>query len=167
MQPARYIREAEKQSRLKSAVNKVLSALVFISGFMLSGGVHEAGHIIIMELLGCGYISSIGSLPLRGRVQPLCGMSSTASTLFYISGYTLESVVAGVFSVSSRRLRWLGWLSLGLTGGLMFNLYIAGDLTRLSTVTGTNPTIFLVGFIATALAVSASAFQGLEGEKGA
>lgn len=167
MQPARYIREADKQSKLRSAAIKVVSALVFTSGFVLSGGVHEAGHIMIMELLGCVYISSIGSLPLRGRVQPLCGLSSAASTMFYISGYGLESVAAGVLSVSSRRLRWLGWLSLGLTGGLMFHLYIAGDLTRLSTVTGANPIVFMVGFNATALALTASAFQALERKEGA
>nr|EGQ40683.1 MAG: hypothetical protein J07AB56_14130 [Candidatus Nanosalinarum sp. J07AB56] len=166
MQPERYIREAEKQLTVRTWAERATYAALLLAGLFLSGGVHEAGHIAVLSGLECRYITSVEALPLRGEVQPLCGMSALEATAFYLSGYTSEVAAGGLLSVLSNRSRWLGWLSLGLIGGLMSNLALAGDLANLASLGTATSTVLAVGFVAAGLGVSVSALRGLEREEG-
>lgn len=166
MQPERYIREAEKQSTARTWAERAAYMALLLAGFLLSGGLHEAGHIAVLNLLGCRHIGSVEYLPLRGRIQPLCGMSALEATAFYLSGYISEITAGGILSVLSNRSRWLGWLSLGVIGGLMSNLALAGDLANLAALGATTSAVFAAGFVAAGLGASVSALKGLEGQEG-
>ena len=166
MQPERYIREAEKQSTALTWAERAAYIALLLAGFLLSGGSHEAAHVAVLNLLGCRQIVSVEDLPLCGGSRPLRVVSALEATAFYLSGYTSEITAGGILSVLSKRSRWLGWLSLGLIGGLMSNLALAGDLANLAALGATTSAVFAAGFVAAGLGASVSALKGLEGQEG-